>query len=98
MGKIEIKETQEFIYMLKKKDYYCFLYKTIKGYFDMLDAGAISTKLEKQDVTYYYQNMDAVISFIEKPLEEYTNFQQKIADLIKKIGGSGKIHGWLYGH
>lgn len=85
----------EFVYMLKKKDYYCFLYKTIKGYFDMLDAGAISTKLEKQDVTYYYQNMDAVISFIEKPLEEYTNFQQKIADLIKKIGGSGKIHGCI---
>lgn len=42
---------------------------------------------------YYYDNMDVMISTIEAPLDKFTSFQKHIADMIKRIGGSGKIHG-----
>ena len=50
-------------------------------------------KLAVQNIQYYYDNMDAMISTIKKPLDKFTSFQKRIADMIKKIGGVGTIHG-----
>ena len=36
-----------------------------------------------------------IITYIEAPLNKYTTYQEKIAKEIKKIGGSGRIHGCI---
>ena len=82
------------LYMLKKNGYYCFIHKTKTGSLSMLNGGALK-KLNTKDVNYYYDNMDSMIAFIETPLKKYTAYQESIADEIRKIGGSGWIHGWI---
>ena len=82
------------LYMLKKNEYYCFIHKAKKGNLSILNGGAMK-KLEHQDIHYYFDNMDIMVSMIEKPLKKFTMFQKSIADIIKKIGGSGTIHGCI---
>ena len=80
------------LYMLKRKGYYCFIHKSRGGSLTILNGGAMK-KLAVQNIQYYYDNMDAMISTIKKPLDKFTSFQKRIADMIKKIGGVGTIHG-----
>lgn len=80
------------LYMLKKNGYYCFIHKSRSGSFTILNGGAMK-KLKVEDVQYYYDNMDTMISTIKTPLDKFTSFQKQIADTIKQIGGSGIIHG-----
>lgn len=80
------------LYMLKKNGYYCFIHKSKSGSLTILNGGAMK-KLEIQDVQYYYDNMDTMISTIKTPLDKFTMFQKRIADMIKGIGGTGTIHG-----
>ena len=82
------------LYMLKKGGYYCFIDKAKTGSLTILNGGALK-KLDLKDVQYYYDNMDAIITYIEAPLNKYTTYQEKIAKEIKKIGGSGRIHGCI---
>ena len=37
--------------------------------------------------------MDTMISTIKTPLDKFTSFQKRIADMVKQIGGIGAIHG-----
>ena len=80
------------LYMLKKNGYYCFIHKSRSGSLTILNGGAMK-KLEIQDVQYYYDNMDTMISTIKTPLDKFTSFQKRIADMVKQIGGIGTIHG-----
>ena len=82
------------LYMLKKQGYYCFIHKSINGKFAIMNGGAIKN-LNIRDIQYYYDNMDAVISLIKKPLNKYTKIQECIAKEIMKIGGCGYIHGCI---
>lgn len=82
------------IYMLKKNGYYCFIYKNDKGTLFILNGGNIK-KLEYNDIKYYYNNMDRVINYIGEPLKKYQEYQKKVADEIKKMGGYGYIHGCI---
>lgn len=82
------------LYMLKKKGYYCFIYKTKTGSLCILNGGA-SKKLDKKDIQFYFDNMELMISTVKNPLDKYTKYQQRISDEIKKIGGSGRIHGCI---
>lgn len=82
------------LYMLKKNGYYCFIHKTKAGSLSILNGGALK-RLDIMDVQYYYDNMDKVIASIETPLKKYTAYQESIANEIKGIGGSGRIHGCI---
>ena len=66
------------IFMLKKNGYYCFIHKN---------------KLKVKSVEYYYDNMEKVLSMLADPFEKYSSAQRQISSLVKKIGGSGEIHG-----
>ena len=77
--------------MLKKNGYYCFINETKTCSLSILNGGALK-RLDKTDVSYYFDHMDEVISYIEKPLEQYTNAQKTISDEIRKLGGTGTIH------
>lgn len=80
------------IYMLKRHGYYCFIHKSIGGKLSMLNGGALKG-LVSNDIDYYYNNMDEVIEFVKTPLSEYQDYQKVISEEIKRLGGSGRIHG-----
>lgn len=82
------------LYMLKKNGYYCFIHESKGGNLTILNGGAMES-LWSQDVQYYYNNMDAMISTIEAPLNKFTAFQKHIANVVKEIGGRGTIHGCI---
>ena len=82
------------LYMLKKNGYYCFIHKTKTGSLSLLNGGALK-KLDKKDINYYYDNMELMIASIETPLNNFIAYQERIAEQIKKIGGSGWIHGCI---
>lgn len=79
------------LHMLKKHGYYCFIRESTVNY-TILNGGS-PTKLPKKDIKYFYDKMDEVIANIEEPLTKFTKIQKKISAEIKKIGGSGNIHG-----
>lgn len=80
------------LYMLKKNGYYCFIHKSRSGILTILNGGA-RKKLKIRDIEYYYNNVDTMISTIKTPLDKFTSFQKRIADMVKRIGGMGTIHG-----
>lgn len=82
------------LYMLKKDGYYCFIHESKSGSLTILNGGALK-RLEEQDIHYYYDHMDEVISYIRKPLDKYMSIQQNISEEIRKIGGTGTIHGCI---
>ena len=82
------------LHMLKRNGYYCFIHENKTGGLSILNGGSLK-RLETTDVQYYYENMDNVIASINAPLAKYSAYQEKIAREIKKIGGSGRIHGCI---
>jgi calcineurin-like phosphoesterase family protein len=84
----------DYLWMLKKHGYYCFILESAKGKLYILNGGVPET-LKHDRLDYYFENMDQMIKCIEEPLTKYTNLQKEIAHLIKKIGGNGKIHGCI---
>ena len=64
------------------------------GGLTILNGGSLK-KLKVQNVHYYYDNMDAVISKLKNPIEKYTSLQNSVAKIIRKIGGRGRIHGCI---
>ena len=82
------------LYMLKKNGYYCFIHESRNGIFTILNGGTMK-RLKIRDIQYYYDNMDTMISKIKSPLDKFTTFQKNIADTVKRIGGTGTIHGCI---
>ena len=78
--------------MLKRNGYYCFIHKSRGGRLTILNGGALK-KLEIHYIHYYYDNMETMIYTIKTPLDKFTSFQKHIADMVKRIGGVGTIHG-----
>lgn len=84
------------LYMLKKNGYYCFIIQTTKGEWGILSGGAHRKIIKRnRSLQYYYDNMDSVIRKIEEPFKNYQEYQNKISNEVKKIGGSGRIHGCI---
>ena len=82
------------LYMLKKSGYYCFILKNVLGSLFIMNGGAIKS-LSRSNINYYYTNMEAQIAYIKTPLDKFEAIQKKISNDIKKIGGSGYIHGTI---
>lgn len=82
------------LYMLKKNGYYCFICQNKSDSLCILNGGAIK-KLSKNNIRYYYDNMDSIIATIRKPLDKYTSIQERIASEVRKFGGEGTIHGCI---
>lgn len=82
------------VYMLKKRGYYCFIHQSVQRDLCILNGGTLK-RLNHNDINYYYNNMDAIIDAVKRPLDNYTEFQIKISEEIKRIGGEGRIHGCI---
>ena len=87
---------QEFpkIYMLKKENTYLFLVQTKNNKLCILNGGKIKS-LSCQDIKYYYDNLSIYSNSINAFLSDYGNFEKDVSKEIKKIGGSGFIHGCI---
>lgn len=90
--KMDFTQDINILYMLKKNGYYCFIHKAINGNLTILNGGA-KKSLDNNDIQYYYDDMDEVINYIKQHLEPFTSCQKQIADTVKRIGGTGRIHG-----
>lgn len=90
--RMNLKKEPGQLYLLKRDGLYMFLCKKEKLYFMQ---GGKKLNLENQDVEYYYKKMEAYANSIKECLSEYELAQNRIANEIKKIGGSGLIHGCI---
>ncbi len=87
------KETDEKIIAFKKNDIYMFILEKKDGTIRLLDGG-MKRKIVQRPLSYFYENMDKIYNYIkESDYSEYSQYQEKISKYIKKIGGSGLIHG-----
>ena len=66
-----------------RNGYYCFVHKSRNGSLTILNGGAMK-KLEIQDVQYYYDNMDTMISTIKTPLDKFTSVSYTHLDVYKR--------------
>jgi calcineurin-like phosphoesterase family protein len=83
------------VYMLKNSGVYCFMYENpSSGKKFLLSGGAIS-KLEHNDLNYYFERMVFYAEAIKGLLGVYHKALKSIADSIKRIGGEGKVHGCI---
>ena len=83
------------IFMLKKKGYYCFISRSQKMRSLCFLEGGRQKQLPVKDIQYYYDHMEEEIEILEAPIKEFYHMQEKISELVKIIGGSGRIHGCI---
>lgn len=82
----------EKMYMIKRQGLYMF-FAILPGRnsIKILCGGQIRNA--RHDLQYYYDNICDYADKITSFLEPYTKMQNNIAEYIKKLGGSGNIHG-----
>lgn len=87
-------------FVLKKKGYYMLFLEGVwqvnqktKGFY--LLAGAVPNLASKEDLNYYYDNMDRYADSVKRFMKPYFDKQQEISDAVKKIGGNGTCHGCI---
>ncbi|MGN7940960.1 DUF4116 domain-containing protein [Virgibacillus sp. 6R] len=83
------------IHMLKNNNVYCFMLKNQNtGKIYLLNGGRI-INLEHNDINYYFERMSYYTNTIKGLFSEYNQTLKIISDYIKKIGGTGTIHGCI---
>jgi len=91
------------IYMIKKNGNYMFfiycLYseRSKNKYLYLLNGGKLIKLLRNSlgDLQYYYDTIDIYKENVQQLLKLYTGSQKIISEFVKKLGGSGKIHGCI---
>lgn len=91
---IEFNVINGIIYMLKRNNIYCFLYRNKNGRLYLLKGGQ-RIKIKVQDVEYYYERMMYLTEIIKMVVKGYNNLLKQISKEIKAIGGDGTIHGCI---
>ena len=83
------------ITMLKNQGTYCFIFEyDVPGKLYLLNGGT-KKKLENSDVNYYFEKMANYSGTVKGSLKEYQSTLKSISDGVKKIGGTGRIHGCI---
>lgn len=79
--------------MLKRGPLYCFMLRRNDRLY-LLDGGRIC-RTSHNDPEYYLENMAAFGEIVRGILKEYRSRLDSISELIRSIGGNGKIHGCI---
>ena len=82
------------LYMLKKKDYYCFIARLQSGKLSILNGGNVQS-LSVNNVEFYYERMDKLIARLSTPLNHYMEIMSEVSEAVKSFGGTGSIHGCI---
>ena len=85
----------ENITMLKRQELYLFLVEDKENNKLYLLNGGVLNRLRVVDVKYYYENMIKYSDFVKKDLKKYNEALKRIAEVVKKIGGVGFVHGCI---
>ncbi len=81
------------LYMIKRNDMYMFVLKSSRSL--CLMAGGQRKNLINTDIQYYYNNMLKYGECIKRIIKPYQLVLQRISDEVKKIDGTGLIHGCI---
>lgn len=81
------------IYLLKRSGFYMFVYYNTSHKLVLLNGG--SSKKLTHDIDYYYENLALYGVQLNAIMEKYTSILYDVSTNIKKIGGSGIIHGCI---
>lgn len=83
------------IHMLKNNNVYCFILENQNtGKIYLLNGGTINN-LEHNDLNYYFERIAYYSDAIRGIFSDYNQALKSISDSIKKIGGTGTIHGCI---
>lgn len=85
----------DYITMLKRQGLYLFLLEIKYNNTLHILNGGQTKQLNITNLDYYYENMLKYGNFIKDKMRNYNHALKKIADLVKKIGGDGRIHGGI---
>ncbi len=91
------------IYMIKKNGKYMFFLHCLYSKQSknkclyLLDGGKLRklSRDKPEDLQYYYDTLDIYIENVHQLLDKYTGGQKKISEFVKRLGGSGRIHGCI---
>lgn len=81
------------LYLIKRNDTFCFLMEGTNKKLYLLNGGQI--KNVSHDLTYFYERLPNYANSVKLFLQSYSDYQKEISTLIKKIGGSGHVHGCI---
>lgn len=81
------------IYLLKRSEFYMFVYYNAKHKLVLLNGG--SSKILTHDIDYYYENLALYGVQLNAIMGKYTSALYNVSNNIQKIGGSGTIHGCI---
>lgn len=81
------------ILMLKRAGMYCFIFLNLKNDRLYLLNGGMPNKLKNQDLFYYYDSLAVYSDLIKKTFKNYNQYLKDISSEVKKLGGTGKVHG-----
>ena len=81
------------LYMLKRKKKYMFLLQSDKSL--CLMSGGARKGLERNDIQYYYNNMERYVERVLQITEPYQRFMKQLSEEVKKFGGEGGVHGCI---
>lgn len=81
------------IFMVKKEGTYCFLAITgKKKRLYLLNGGSIKN-VGNHDLQYFFDNISNYATSVKLFLKTYCDYQKDVSRAIRKIGGTGTIHG-----
>ncbi len=81
------------IIMLKREKMYMFFLETVSSLF--LLKGGRRKKLKNEDIQYYFENMPRYSEKVRKLIKPYQTVMLQLSEEIKRIGGTGRIHGCI---
>lgn len=79
------------MFFIKRDGYYLFLQYNKNGKLQLLNGGRVKTLDRKKE--YYEENFWSFVKKVYEILSPYQNALKAIANEVKKIGGTGIIHG-----
>lgn len=91
--KLKKKDNGKQIYLLKRSDFYMFVYYNANNKLVLLNGG--SPKHLNHDINYYYDKLATYGLLLNNVMENYTSALYSVSYSVKKIGGSGTIHGCI---
>lgn len=81
------------LHMLKRDKMYMFILESTRSL--CLMVGGQRKRLVNSDIHYYYDNLQRYSEGIRKIIAPYQKVMRQLAEEVKKIGGSGHIHGCI---
>lgn len=81
------------LYMIKRDNMYMFVLETARSL--CLMVGGQRKSLPNRNIHYYYDNLQRYSESIKRIIAPYQKVMKQLSEEVKRIGGSGNIHGCI---